>query len=182
MLILLLAAQAAPIASAPAPVAAPAPARFSILEPIGTEPCVRRGKDGKDKTDPNDIVVCGKPIPLQKLPYPNEVVLDEPRPSNPDLRGTGALAAEGNGPCASVQRGCSTGIDIFGGGTQVVRMIQKVIAPDSCCERPGEASNFFMLAGDVAKGVGKAFRKKPDKSKRIAIALDAPPPTGTILP
>ncbi|WP_353204687.1 hypothetical protein [Sphingomonas sp.] len=182
MILLLLAAQVAPIESVPAPVAAPAPTRFSILEPIATEPCVRRGKDGKTSTNPDDIVVCGKPIPSQKLPYPGEVVPDGPVPVNPYLRGTGALDAETNTPCAARQKGCTTGIDIFGGATQMVRTIQRVIAPDSCCERPGEATNIFMLAGDMAKGVGKAFRKKPDKSNRIAIALDAPPPTGTILP
>ncbi len=178
MILLLIAAQAAPIASAPAPVAEPVPARFSILEPVANEPCVRRGKD---KTDPDDIIVCGKPIPSQKLPYPNEVVPDGPVPSNPYLRGTAALEAEST-PCAARQKGCNVGIDIFGGATQMVRTIQRIVAPDSCCERPGEATNVFMLAGDVAKGVGKAFRKKPDTSKRVAIALDAPPQTGTILP
>lgn len=177
MILLLLAAQAAPIASAPDA----APTRFSILVPIASEPCVRRGKDGKLSADPSDIVVCGKPLPSQKLPYPNEAVPDGPVPVNPYLNGTGALAAEST-PCAARQKGCTVGVDIFGGGTQIVRMIQKVVAPDSCCERPGEGSDFIMLAGDVAKGVGKAFRKKPDKSKRIAIALDAPPPTGAILP
>ena len=178
MILLFLAAQAATT-----PVAAPAaaPTRFSILEPIGTEPCVKRGKDGKALNGPDDIVVCGKALPSQALPYPNEAVSKGPVPSNPYLTGTGALAAEAT-PCASVSGGCQTGIDFFGGGTQVVRLIQKVVAPDSCCERPGEASDLGMLITDAAKGVGKAFRKKPDKSKRVAIALDAPPPTGTILP
>ena len=178
MILLLLAAQAATVPAVPAP----APTRFSILQPVGSEPCVRRGADGKDKTDPSDIVVCGAPIPSQKLPYPGEVVPDGPVPVNPYLRGTGALEAESNTPCAARQKGCTTGIDIFGGGTQIVRMIQKVVAPDSCCERPGEGSSFVMLAGDMAKGVGRAFRKKPDKSKRVAIALDDAPGKSVILP
>ena len=179
MILLLLAAQAASIPPAAAP--EPAPTRFSILTPVANEPCVRRGKDGKSLTGPDDIVVCGKPLPSQALPYPNEVVPKGPVPSNPDLRGTGALALE-NSPCASVSGGCQAGIDFFGGGTQVVRLIQKIVAPDSCCERPGEASNIGMLIGDAAKGVGKAFKKKPDTSKRVPIALDAPPPKGTLLP
>lgn len=185
MILLLLAAQAASAPSAPAPeptpILEPAPTRFSILQPVGTEPCVRRGKDGKALNGPEDIVVCGKPLPSQALPYPNEVVPKGPVPSNPYMTGTGALAAEAT-PCASVSGGCQTGIDFFGGGTQVVRLIQKVVAPNSCCERPGEASDLGMLIGDAAKGVGKAFKKKPDKSKRVPIALDAPPPTGKILP
>ncbi|MGK3796924.1 hypothetical protein, partial [Enterococcus faecium] len=61
----------------------------------------------------DDIVVCGKPLPSQALPYPNEAVLDEPRPSNPDLRGTGALALEAT-PCAGRSGGCGSGIDLFG--------------------------------------------------------------------
>jgi hypothetical protein len=146
---------------------------------VANEPCVRRGKT----VDPDDIVVCGKPLPSQKLPYPNEVVLNEPKPSNPYLTGSGALAVEDSTPCSSVQRGCTTGVDIFGGGTQVVRLIQKVVAPDSCCERPGEAKDIGMLAGDVAHGVGRMFKKKPDKTGRVAISLDdAPPPKSVILP
>lgn len=182
MILLLLAAQATPIESTPVPATEPAPTRFSILEPVATEPCVRRGKDGKTSNNPDDIVVCGKPLLSQKLPLPNEVVPDGPVPVNPYLTGTGALAAETNTPCAARQKGCTTGIDIFGGATQMVRTIQRIVAPDSCCERPGEGSNFIMLAGDVVKGVGKAFRKKPDKSKRVAIALDDTPQAGTILP
>ena len=175
MILLLLATQAA----VPVAPAAPVPTKFSILQPVADEPCVRRDKDGK--ANPEDIIVCGKPIPSQKLPYPNEVVLDEPRPSNPDLRGTGALALEAS-PCASLSGGCQAGIDLFGGGTQVIRLIQKVVAPGSCCEDPGESSNPVRLVTDAAKGVGKAFRKKPDTSKRVAIALDDAPPKSVILP
>lgn len=177
MILLILAAQAAEPAPAP-----PAATKFSILQPVGTEPCIKRGKDGKPIGQPDDIVVCGKPLPLQKLPYPNEVVLDEPKPSNPFLTGTGAMAVEASTPCGSVQRGCTTGVDFFGGGTQVVRLVQKIVAPGSCCERPGEASDIGMLAGDIAHGVKRAFAKKPDKSKRVAIPMDDPPPKSVILP
>lgn len=179
MILLLLAAQAA---TPPAATPEPAPARFSILQPIANEPCVRRGKDGKPLNGPDDIVVCGQPLPSQALPYPNEVVPKGPVPSNPYMTGTGALAAEAT-PCAAATGGCQTGIDFFGSGTQAVRLIQKIVAPDSCCERPGEARDLGMLITDAAKGVGKAFRKKPDKSKRVAIALDdVPPPKSVILP
>lgn len=175
MIVLLLAAQAAPPAPAPA-----APTSFSILQPVASEPCVRRGKDA---AHPDDIIVCGQPLPSQKLPYPDEVVPDGPQPSNPYMTGAGALAVEDSVPCGSVQRGCTTGVDIFGGATQVVRLVQKAIAPDSCCERPGEARDIGMLGGDIVHGVGKMFRKKPDTSRRVAIPLDdAPPPKGVILP
>lgn len=178
MILLLLAAQ---VATSPAAAPEPAPTRFSILQPIANEPCVRRGKDGKALNGPDDIVVCGKPLPSQALPYPNEAVPKGPVPSNPYLRGTGSLALESS-PCASLSGGCQTGIDFFGGGTKIVRLIQKIVAPSSCCEDPGEGADPGRLAVDAVKGVGKAFRKKPDKSQRVAIALDAPPPTGTILP
>lgn len=180
MLLLLLAAQVATPAPATAPPAAPT--KFSILQPVATEPCAKRGSVPASEAD--DVVVCGRPLPSQTLPYPDEVVLDEPRPSNPDRSGIGALAVEDGTPCSAVQSGCTTGIDIFGGGTQVVRFIQKVVAPDSCCERPGEASDLGMLAGDVAHGVGRLFRKKPDTSNRVAIPLDDAPVStaGKILP
>ena len=174
MMLLLLAAQAAtPAVPAPA-----APTAFSILQPVASEPCTRRGK----AVDPNDIVVCGKPLPSQTLPYPKEVVLNRPKPSNPDMTGIGAMAVEDSSPCATMQRGCAGGVQFFQGGTQIVRLIQKVVAPDSCCERPGEAKDFLMLAGDVAHGVGRVFKKKPDKSGRVAIALDDTPHKSVILP
>lgn len=178
MIVLLLAAQAATPPANPAAPAPAAPTSFSILQPVANEPCVRRGA----KVDPGDIVVCGKPLPSQKLPYPNELVLDEPKPSNPYLTGAGAMAVEDSSPCATMQRGCTGGVQFFEGGTQVVRLIQKVVAPDSCCERPGEAKDFMMLAGDVAHGVGRMFKKKPDKSGRVAIALDDAPHPSVILP
>lgn len=174
MIVLLLAAQAA-TSAVPAPAA---PTSFSILQPVANEPCTRRGKT----VDPSDIVVCGKPLPSQALPYPDEVVLNEPKPSNPYLTGAGAMAVEDSSPCATMQRGCAGGVQFFEGGTQVVRLIQKVVAPDSCCERPGESKDFLMLAGDVAHGVGRVFKKKPDKSGRVAIALDDAPRESVILP
>jgi hypothetical protein len=176
MILLLLAAQAATPTAPPA-----APVAFSILQPVANEPCGRRGKTG-ERARSDDIVVCGKPLPSQTVPYSDEVVLNAPKPSNPYLTGSGAMAVEDSTPCSSVQRGCTTGLDIFGGATQTVRLIQKVVAPDSCCERPGESRDLGMLGGDIVHGVGKMFRKKPDKSGRVAIPLDDAPPKSVILP
>lgn len=172
MLLMLLAAQAA----TPAP--AVAPTSFSILVPVENERCAR----GKGQSEPGDIVVCGgRPLPSQKLPYPEQIVPDSPQPSNPDLRGTTAMALEET-PCAGRSGGCAGGIDLFGAGTTLVRLARKAVAPGSCCEREGEATNIAMLGADIVKGVGHAFRKKPDTSKRVAIDLDAPQPTGRVLP
>ena len=170
MILLLLAAQAA------VPAAPTEPVKFSILQPVANEPCVPRGKDKAAKD--SDIVVCGHPLPSQKLPI-NEPA--ERTGANPDMTGVGAMNAEGT-PCNARQGGCQTGVDIFGGGTAAVRLVQKIVAPSSCCEAPGEATNIALLGKDIVKGVGKAFRKKPDKSNRVAIDLDAPPPTGRVLP
>ena len=176
MILLFLAAQAVTPAAAAA-----APTKFSILQPIADEPCARRGARS---ADPDDIVVCGgKPLPSQKLPYPEQIVPDRPLPSNPDLSGTGALALERT-PCGGRSGGCGGGIDLFGAGTTLVRLVQKAVAPGSCCERPGEADNVALLASDMVGGVKRAFKGKPDKSGRIPIALDDAPVStaGRLLP
>ncbi len=142
LLILALQAATAP-AAAPAPDAKPE--RFSILVPVGDEPCTRR--------KPDDIVVCGNPLPSQKLPYPDEVVPDGPTPSNPQLRGTGALAAEGT-PCP-ISRSC-----VVGFGPPIMPLIKGAV--------------------DLAK---KALAPKPDKTGRVSIPLDdSDAPKGQIEP
>ncbi|MET3825994.1 hypothetical protein ABIC16_001687 [Sphingomonas sp. PvP055] len=178
MLLLILAAQ---VATPPvvAPTAPPAEAAWSILQPVGTEPCVPRAKSA---AKPDDIVVCGRPLPSQKLPYPDEVVLDRPKASNPNRTGAGALALAESAPCATQQKGCTTGVDLFGGATQMVRLLQNAVSPGSCCEEPGESRNIVKLGKDIAHGVGGAFRKKPDKSGRVAIALEEQPHESVILP
>lgn len=183
MMLLLIALQAATATVPPAPAKpAPATASFSILVPVANEPCVPRRKDKKDGTArDDDIVVCGHPLPSQKLPYPEQVVPDRPQPSNPDLSGRGALAAGGT-PCSTHMGGCTVGIDLFGAGTALVRLAQKAVAPGSCCEDPGEGTNPGLLIKDVAGGIGRAFRKKPDMSNRVAIPLDDAPPKSVILP
>ena len=125
---------------------------WSILAPVGNEPC--RPADVKPVPgEDDDIIVCAQPIPSQKLPYPNEVVLNRPKPSNPDMTGIGALAAESE-PCATRMAGCTVGF-----GPPIVPMI--------------------VGAVDAAKSL---FAKKPDKTGRVPIRLDDPPPTGKLLP
>lgn len=144
MILLAFALQTA--AAAPAPV----PERFSILVPVADEPCARR--PGKD-ADGHDIVVCGNPLPSQKLPYPDEVIPDGPVPSNPYKTGSGALAAEAT-PCP-ISRNC-----VVGFGPPIVPMIKGAVG--------------------LAK---RAFAKKPDKTGRVAIPLDdTDAPTGHIEP
>lgn len=140
---LLMLAQATAQASPPA-----TPARFSIL----ADPCARM-TDEKG----NDVVVCGRSeAGSQRLPLPDEG--DPPNhgvPSNPELTGAGALAAEGT-PCAATQHGCTVGF-----GAPIVAALAK---------------------GAVGL-VKSAFTRHPDKTGRVPIPLDgSDPPTGRVLP
>jgi len=155
--------------------AAPAvPAAHSILVPVGDQPCVRKSSD-------NEVVVCADPLPAQALPLPDEAVSPGPRPVNRDMTGIGALRAEG-APCGATTLGCTTGVNVFGMATALVRGVQKVIAPGSCCEEPDEGTDHFRLAGDIINGVGKAGKRKPEKTKRVAIDLDEPVLAGRVHP
>ncbi len=71
------------------------------------------------------------------------------------------------------------GVDVFGAGTAAIRLVGKLIDPDSCCERDGESTNPAMLIGDAIGGLKRAFGKKPDRSGRVAIPLDDPPRVST---
>lgn len=153
------------------------PERISILVPVANEPCRRTEQPATD----TDILVCAQRLPAQKLPLPQEATSPLPQPVNRDMTGMGALRAEGT-PCAARIGGCQTGVDVFGAGTSVIRGIQKLVAPDSCCEEPGEATNAGKLVSDAGAGIARLFRKRPDKSRRVAIPLDDPPPTGRVLP
>jgi hypothetical protein len=154
----------------------------------GTQNAPKQEADGRQSwsilNDPcasartrDEIVVCGKGAEtVPRLPLPEERgPPDRPMPSNPDVTGIGALNAS-VAPCATRSEGCTTGINILGGGTFLVRGIGKLIDPNSCCEEPGEATNPIKLVGDAIGGVGRAFRKKPDKSGRVAIDIDNLPP------
>ncbi|WP_019517747.1 hypothetical protein [Sphingomonas sp. Mn802worker] len=150
------------------------PERISILAPVPDERCTRKQGD--------EIVVCANALPSQTLPLPNEAVSDRPVPINGYLTGRGALNAQGT-PCAARMGGCQTGVDVVGPGVALVRGIQKLIAPDSCCENPGESTSAGQLASDMVDGVKKLFRGKPDKSNRVAILLDDTPlATSRVLP
>ena len=139
---------------------------FSIL----ADPCARaRSQPG------TDVVVCGTtatdsprlPLPAERGPPDHAVA------SNPNRSGIGALAAETT-PCAAVQRGCQVGVDIVGAGTGVIRLVQKLVSPGSCCEAPGEATDAGLLARDLVGGLKRSVAR-PDKSKRVPIPLDDPP-------
>jgi hypothetical protein len=156
--------------SAPATIVAPEKAadgtqRWSIL----ADPCASA------TTGPDEVVVCGRSADgSPRLPLPGERgPPDRPIPSNPEVTGMGALAVQ-NAPCATRSEGCTTGVDIFGAGTTLIRGIGMMIDPGSCCEEPGEATNVVMLARDAVHAVGRTFKKKPDKSKRVPIPLDDP--------
>lgn len=134
--------------TAPPPAAAPptpTPQRWSILAPVPEQVCGRKRSD-------SDITVCGNPLPAQRLPYPKEIGSTGPIASNPEISGTGALAAEAT-PCP-ISRTC-----VVGFGPPIVPVVQGAI--------------------DLAR---KAFAKKPDATGRVAVALDDPPETGKLLP
>jgi len=153
-------APAGPPASAPSAPAADSPKVWSIK----ADPCASA------RTSTNDIVVCGNVAPSPRLPLPEERgPPDHPAPSNPDMTGTGALAATAP-VCAAKIGGCPGGVDLFGGATFLVRAVGKAIDPNSCCDEPGEATNPAMLVRDIAR----MFKKK-DKRPRIPIPLDDSP-------
>jgi len=154
MSILFLLVQALPATAAP-------PRRIDIIarqcpEPVGGE-----------------VVVCARPD-APRLPLP-----DERREPGEIVHYKGEAAMDsGAGACAL--RGCQVGVDLMGMATAIGRLVGKVVDPGSCCDQPGQGTSPGMLLRDVA-GV---FRKKPDRSNRMAIDLDAPPPspTGRLLP
>jgi hypothetical protein len=123
----------------------------------------------------DDIVVCGTPD-SPRLPLPDDRgPPDHPVPSNPDMTSIGALAAEAT-PCAATQWGCKSSVNVGAMATALVRLVGKVIDPDSCCDQPGDATDPGKLIADTVGGVRKIFARKPDKSGRVPIDLDAPPP------
>ncbi|THD37890.1 MAG: hypothetical protein E7773_02620 [Sphingomonas sp.] len=127
---------------------APQPERWSILVPTPSEPCVPERKPG----DRDDIIICANAKPSPRLPDPDSVPSSGPTPSNPDLTGSGALAATAT-PCA-ISRNC-----VVGFGPPIVPLVKGAVG--------------------LAK---RAFVKKPDKTGRVAIPLDDPAPTGELLP
>jgi len=150
------------------------PERHSILAPVGDQPCAR-------KTEQDEVVVCADPLPTQTLPLPNEALSSGPRSVNRDLTGIGALRAA-NAPCAARMEGCTVGFNILGPAVALVRGVQKAIAPDSCCERFGEATDPVMLIGDAVKGVAGAGKHKRHQLRREAIDFEDPVLAGRVHP
>ncbi len=163
MVPLLLALQAATPAAAP-------PEHISILVPVADQRCTRARTDG-------EVVVCADAPRDQSLPLPAEAAPVGPVAVNPDMTGSGALRSEA-APCAAMQKGCTTGVNLFGIGTALVRGVQKLVAPGSCCEEAGEATDPGRLVHDVAG----AFRSKKPKRAAVAIDLDEPDMTGRVRP
>ena len=157
--------------------AAPAvPCSHSVLVPVGTQPCVRRSAV-------NEVVVCADPLPAQALPLPEEAVASRPKPVNRDLTGIAALRSEAD-PCSATIRGCLAPLNLFGMGTALVRGMQKLVAPGSCCEDSREATDHYRLGRDVVAGVGRIGKHKPGpgKASRETIDLDEPVLTGRVHP
>lgn len=133
MILLALALQAATTTTTPAP------ERFSILAPSCPSPAGN-----------GDIVVC-KGVDSQRIPLPDDVdPADHGIPSNPDLRGTRAMALEAP-PCRATQWGCTVGV-----GPPVMPLVTGAVG--------------------LAKGL---VARKPDKRGRVAIPLDDPAPAST---
>ncbi|MDJ0278212.1 hypothetical protein QLH51_15545 [Sphingomonas sp. 2R-10] len=158
-MMLLLAGQAATPA---VPLRAP-PERISIL----ADPCASRRRNSQD----DEILVCGEAARDSRIPLPGErTPPDRPLASNPYADGRGAEVAAIS-PCATRSEGCTTGVDIFGGGTFLVRAVGKLVDPGSCCEEPGEYKDVGKLLGDIVRGV-KGGPSKRERAKRVAIPLD----------
>lgn len=139
------------------------PERISIL----VDPCASQRRHAQD----DELLVCGRDLQSPRLSLPaDRGPPDRPLPSNPDADGRGAIAASAS-PCATLSQGCTSGVDIIGGGVFAIRAIGKLIDPDSCCEEPGEYKDVGRLIGDVVRGV-KGGASKAERAKRIAIPLD----------
>ncbi|MEP9402611.1 hypothetical protein [Sphingomonas sp. VNH70] len=139
------------------------PQRISIL----VDPCASQRRHAQD----DELIVCGEGARDPRLPLPSERgPPDRPLASNPNADGRGAIAASAP-PCATLSQGCTTGVDIIGGGVFAIRAVGKLIDPGSCCEEPGEYKDVGRLIGDIVRGV-KGGPSRAERAKRIAIPLD----------
>jgi hypothetical protein len=149
MIFLLLAQVATPAsATPPDPGHGTPPARISIL--VDPTPVCPPPVPGS-----KDVVVCARRDQEQRLPLPDERgPPDGPVASNPELTGSGALAAVAT-PCGARQGGCTVGF-----GPPIVPIIAA-----------------------VAGAVKGALAKHPDKTGRIPIPIEnTPPPPSKIEP
>lgn len=100
------------------------------------------------------------------------------RGANREMSAGQALALQST-PCAARIGGCQVGVNVFGPPTMLVRVIQKLVNPNSDCCEGGDATNPLSLVRDAASGVKAAFKRKVDTSNRVPIPLDDPASTGT---
>lgn len=171
--LLLLAAGQAATPAAPVIAAGSPPERISIL----VDPCASQRRNSQD----DELLVCGQGVNDPRLPLPlDRAPPDRPLASNPDADGMGAARASVD-PCATRSEGCTTGVDIIGGGVFAVRALGKLIDPNSCCEEPGEYKDVGKFIGDIVRGV-KGGPSKKERARRIAIPLDpaVPLPVATM--
>lgn len=155
-------------------VAPAVPGRHSVLVPVVTQPCMRRPAA-------DEVVVCADPLPAQTLPAPDEAISSTPLPVNRDMTGIAALHSEAD-PCSATIWGCGAPLNLLGMGTAVVRGVQKLIDPGSCCDDPHEATDHYRLARDVSVGLSQFGKRKPAKARREAIDFDEPVLAGRVHP
>ncbi len=101
------------------------------------------------------------------------------RGANRDLSAAKALALEAP-PCAARLGGCQVGFNVLGPPTMLVRVVQKLVNPNSDCCEGGDATNPLSLVRDAAHAMKKG--KRVDPTGRVPIALDGPGPAGRIEP
>ncbi len=167
MIWLALALQAAAPPAAPAP-EAPVETRSDGSQRWSIMSCDTRTKAG-------EIVVCGQR---------DQNAFEGPpagRGANREMSGATALALADT-PCAARVGGCQVGVNVFGPPTMLVRVIQKLVNPNSDCCEGSDATNPLSLVRDVVTSAKRARAPKPDKANRIPIVLDDPARKGLATP
>lgn len=152
----------------PAPLPAPVATRADGSQSWSILSCPSRVQAG-------EILVCGRK---------DQNAFEVPaagRGANPDLSGARALALQTT-PCAARTGGCQVGFNILGPPTMLVRVVQKLVHPDSDCCEGGDATDPMSLVRDTTRSVKRAFARKVDTSNRVPIPLDDPAPAGAIVP
>lgn len=166
MILLALALQAA--ATEPAAKPDPVQTRPDGSQSWSIMSCETRAASG-------EIVVCGRKDQNQ---------FDGPpvgRGANRDLSAGTALALQAP-PCAARVGGCQVGFNVLGPPTMLVRVVQKLVNPNSDCCEGSDATNPLSLVRDAARAVKKGSAKAVDTAGRVPIALDDPGPAGRIVP
>lgn len=127
MILALLLVQAAPERVAIDPPTEAAPERtWSIkADPYADAPYMTK----RCPAESSDVVVCARPNTELRLPLPAERGPPEgPRKSVAYL--DGAQMPQG-APCAAMQKGCTTGVDLIGGAKFLYKLGKKIADPDA---------------------------------------------------